>query len=279
MPNGASAVLNIFPIGDSILPIPPIPDEIIFPILPSGDLAITPPTPESMLPSFPPIAENGLSNVVTILLPTPENTPPSFPAALVNGLNSVPPKSPSAFPTFPKYDKIPEPAVLSFPASPVPSIPAIIDFARKVSSTIFAAFMPFLTSRNPSLPTSPATLSPASAATTAVIVFTTLGFFCAKSDILVTSAATLSAAFPTIGRNVCPRTIERLEMLFLAFSIFAAVVFSIFANASSVAFALSIMPCTLSLNPSTPSESNDTAALPASALPNISERLFPLADA
>ena len=99
---GANAVVNSFPIGEIIFPIPLIPDETIFPILPSGDFTITLPTPDRIPPSLPPIAENGFSSVETIFPPTPENAPPSFPAAPENGFRSVAPTSPIAFPTFPK---------------------------------------------------------------------------------------------------------------------------------------------------------------------------------
>ena len=65
-------------------------------------------------------------------------------------------------------------------------------------------------------------------------------------------------------------------MLFLAFCIFASVVWSMVSNADCVAPTLFTISCTLELKPSTPFESNVTAAFPASALPNISANDKPL---
>ena len=242
--SGPSAVLNMLPIGEMILPIPLNPAVIIFPIFPSGDLAITPPSPDRIPDSLPPIAENGFRIPDTIFEPTPERLPPIFPPIPANGCINAEPTPPSAPFTFPKYDSIPLPAFCSFPARFVPSIPAINDLLLNRFSAICTSLIPFENSRYPSFPTSAATLSAASAATTFVIVCTSFGFACANSVTFCTTTATLSASVPTIGKKACPITIPKLLILFLAFSILAFVDASIFANASSVAFALSIIPCT-----------------------------------
>ena len=150
--------------------------------------------------------------------------------------------------------------------------------ALKLSNAVLIPRNPFLISRNPSFVPSPATRSPANAAAAFSAVCTAFGFCCANSDTFVTTPATLSAKVPTTGKSCCPSTTPRLAMLFFAFSILAAVVSSICSNAACVApmpsLAASIFS-TCSLKPSTPSESNVTAAFPASADPNTSARLFP----
>ena len=242
--SGPIAVLNMLPIGEMILPIPLNPAVIIFPIFPSGDLAITPSSPDRIPDSLPPIAENGFRIPDTIFEPTPERLPPIFPPIPANGCINAEPTPPSAPFTFPKYDSIPLPATFIFVESSVALSPASNALLLNISKTCCTITKSFLYSRKPSFPTKVATFSAASAATTFVIVCTSFGFACANSVAFCTTAATLSASVPTIGKKVCPITIPKLLILFLAFSILASVDASIFANASSVAFALSIIPCT-----------------------------------
>ena len=178
--------------------------------------------------------------------------------------------------TFPKYERTPVPASFSLFPRPMLAAWVTIAFDRNTSRTICTVFMPLLMFRKPSftarLPTFRAARPPATFRT----VCTSFGFAWANSEILVTRTATLSATSPTMGRRFCPSTIPRLVMEFLAFAILASVVSAIVAKALSVMPALLTISATEALKPSTPFESSDMAAFPASALPNISAMVFPL---
>ena len=92
----------------------------------------------------------------------------------------------------------------------------------------------------------------------------------------MTSTATLSATFPAMGKRFWPKTIPKFVILFFAFAILFSVVPAILSKALWVMPVLLIMSATLALNPSTPLDSKDTAAFPASALPNMSAIVLPL---
>ena len=188
---------------------------------------------------------------------------------------AIPPIPPSRF-FMPPSVVSDFPRFFNLPISPMLPACRIRNLLRSVSSTIFAVFTPRLISWKPSFRPSPPSFSAASAPTTFRTVCTNCGFAWANSEIFVTTPATLSATFPTIGKRFWPSTICRLFMLFLAFAILFSVVSDIMANALSVASLLFSIPSTLALNPSTPASRIFTAAVPASALPNISFMVFPL---
>ena len=187
----------------------------------------------------------------------------------------MPPSGPSRFLRPPRVPKD-FPRFLIFPSNPMLPACAARNPPCSASRTVCTPFTPRLISWKPSFRPNPPSFSAASTATTFPAVCTSFGFAWANSEIFVTTPATLSATFPTIGKRFWPSTICRLFMLFLAFAILFSVVSDIMANALSVASLLFSIPSTLALNPSTPASRIFTAAVPASALPNISFMVFPL---